>query len=90
MAKKEIKVSPRLFAFVKEKRLAGLDLRPGYTSPWFATGKINVNEVARIVKKGLESQFETYSWEHMIDDLDLTREEKAWAKRHTEYAVRVI
>ncbi len=47
-------------------------------------------EVVRQVKKGLESQFETYSWDQMIDDLDLTPEEKAWAKQHTEYAVHVI
>ncbi len=52
--------------------------------------QIDADKVAYYVKKGLESQFETYSWDQMIDDLDyLTPEEKAWAKQHTTYAVKV-
>ena len=51
---------------------------------------VDEEKVAYTVKKGLEAQFETYSWEDMIDDLGLTRDEAAWAKEHTTYAVKVI
>ncbi len=42
--------------------------------------------ILRQVSKALEYQFETYSWENMINDIqDLTLEEKRWAKDHTSY-----
>ena len=39
------------------------------------------------VAKALESQFEIYSWEDMIDDCLLTEEEEAWAKHNLSYKV---
>ena len=38
------------------------------------------------VNKGLSFQFDTvYTWENMIDDLDLTDEEKSWAKENITF-----
>ena len=39
------------------------------------------------VGKGLDCQFEMYSWDKMIDDAleDCTKEEKEWAKTHISY-----
>jgi hypothetical protein len=46
-------------------------------------------EILRQVNKGLEWQFETYSWSHMINDalsgIGFTKEEIEWAKDHTGY-----
>lgn len=50
----------------------------------------NVIKILNIVGKGLDRQFELYSWENMINDLDLTVEEKKWAKKHLCYKVYVI
>lgn len=36
-----------------------------------------------LLQSALESQFECYTWATMIDDLDLTPEEKQWAKDTT-------
>jgi len=41
------------------------------------------------VENGLDSQFEMYSWENMLDDLGLTRREKLYAMELT-YVVREI
>lgn len=45
------------------------------------------HRIKHIVQKGLECQFNIYSWEDMIDDLDLTPKEKEWAKKHLSYRV---
>jgi hypothetical protein len=38
------------------------------------------------VGKALDYQFEIYSWDNMINDIDdLTEEEKQWAKEHISY-----
>lgn len=42
-------------------------------------------EILSIVNGGLVNQFQTYSWLNMIDDLDLTKQEKEWAKEHIDY-----
>lgn len=45
-------------------------------------------EILRQVNKGLEWQFDSYSWADMIEDAlgaDFTPEEKRWAKEHTGY-----
>lgn len=41
------------------------------------------------VEKGLDSQFECYSWEKMLDDLGLSRREKLYAMELT-YTVQEI
>ena len=47
--------------------------------------KIDTELVLYKVQKGLESQFDNYSWDTMIDDLELTKAEKEWAHHHTGY-----
>ena len=42
------------------------------------------------VSKGLECQFEIYSWDNMIDDLDLTKKEKEFAKNNIGYKAYII
>jgi len=45
-------------------------------------------EILRTVNKGLEWQFESYTWSQMIADcmeVGFTKEEIAWAKYHTGY-----
>jgi len=37
------------------------------------------------VSKALDSQFEMYTWEDMIDDCDLTADEKKWALENIGY-----
>jgi hypothetical protein len=47
-------------------------------------------EILRQINKGLEWQFESYTWADMIDDcmdngLGFTKEEINWAKNNTGY-----
>lgn len=43
-------------------------------------------EILNIVGKSLDYQFESYSWFDMIDDImDLTEEEKDFAKENISY-----
>jgi hypothetical protein len=46
-------------------------------------------EILYRVNRGLEFQFDTYSWAHMIEDalssMEFTRDEIEWAKEHTGY-----
>ena len=43
-------------------------------------------EILNIVGKALDYQFESYSWFDMIDDImDLTKEEKDYAKEEISY-----
>lgn len=49
-------------------------------------------EILKIVKEVFNIQFEMYTWEDMIDDIadvDLTSEEKAWAKENISYEVKM-
>jgi len=39
------------------------------------------------IGKAVDSMFEIYSWEQMIDDCDLTPEEKEYAKQNLSYKV---
>jgi len=45
-------------------------------------------DVMYCVAKGLESQFEMYSWEDMLNDLELTPREKKFAMDELCYAVK--
>ena len=47
--------------------------------------EVNPDYVLDKVDDGLGYQFMMYSWSNMIDDLDLTDKEEAWAKEHTSY-----
>ena len=52
--------------------------------------KIDIESVKSAVQDGLCAQFDgIYSWSNMIDDLDLSPEEKAWAKEHTIHRVEI-
>jgi len=46
-------------------------------------------EILYRVKKGLDYQFDIYSWSTMIEDalssMEFTKEEIEWAKEHTGY-----
>ena len=46
-------------------------------------------EILRQINKGLEWQFETYTWANMVNDCllinDFTKKEIEWAKIHTGY-----
>lgn len=49
-------------------------------------------EILKIVKEVFNIQFEMYTWEDMIDDIadvDLTSEEKAWAKENIYYEIKI-
>jgi len=52
-------------------------------------GKISKDrkrEILRQVNKALEAQFETYSWQDMMNDIpDLSPEERKWAAENTGY-----
>ena len=51
----------------------------------------NTNRILRVVDQGLTAQFcSTYSWANMIDDLELTAEEKDWAKDHICYKAYIL
>ncbi len=43
----------------------------------------------RALTEALGIQFDMYSWEDIIGDLDLTDEEKKWAKENTWPEVKV-
>jgi len=44
------------------------------------------SRILELVGKALNYQFETYSWEKMIDDTTgLTKREKEWAKKNIDY-----
>ncbi len=45
---------------------------------------VDVNMVLYRVSKALNLQFETYTWENMIDDCDLTPAEAKWAKKNID------
>ena len=52
---------------------------------------IEKSRVKYLVSKALDYQFEGYSWESMIDDIDdLTNEERKWAKEHLTYKVEEV
>jgi hypothetical protein len=42
------------------------------------------------IGKALDWQFSNYSWWQMIDDTDLTKEEKEWAKEHISYKAYIF
>lgn len=47
---------------------------------------INQEKITQRISNALDSQFEIYSWEDMINDCDdLTPEEKIWAKNNLSY-----
>jgi hypothetical protein len=48
---------------------------------------INESEVKRQIRKALDAQFELYSFEKMVNDCELTDEEKRWAVEHLTYGV---
>jgi hypothetical protein len=52
--------------------------------------KIEQASILRIVQKGLEIQFDIYSWDNMIDDLELTKEEAYWAKKNISYKAYIL
>ena len=49
---------------------------------------IDKEKITDTIRKGLEWQFDNYSFGDMINDLDLTDEEKKWAKENLTYDVR--
>jgi hypothetical protein len=52
---------------------------------------INTQSVRDEVMDAMMAQFEMYSWDTMIDDIDhLTPEEKAWAKEHLSPTIEVL
>ena len=47
---------------------------------------MNKTNVLRLVNKALDINFDLYSWERMIDDIEgLTKREKAYAKNYLYY-----
>jgi hypothetical protein len=48
------------------------------------------DEILYEVNKGLEAQFISYSWYNMIDDLQLSKAEKEWAKQHTTFRAVMV
>ena len=48
---------------------------------------INEHEVRRQLQKALDAQFEAYSFEKMVNDCELSDEEKKWAVEHLTYGV---
>ena len=46
--------------------------------------------ILNIVNDGLVAQFEVYTWEQMIDDLELTETQKAWAKENIDYKAYIL
>lgn len=48
---------------------------------------LNIEIIKSKVNSGLNAQFETYSWEDMLRDCDLTPEERIWAKNHLSYTL---
>ena len=51
----------------------------------FPSRRINEEEVKRQLRKALDSQFEIYSFENMVNDCNLTDKEKRWAVGHLTY-----
>ena len=49
----------------------------------FVPTRGNIENIKRRVEQGVSSQFEVYTWWNMLDDCNLTAEEKEWAKYHT-------
>ena len=52
--------------------------------------KINPEYILNRVNKALDTQFEIYTWEDMLNDCDLTKEEKQWAKENISYKAYII
>lgn len=50
------------------------------------------DEIIERVGQALTTQFETYSWEQMIDDAleDASPVDREWAKRHLDYKLVVL
>ena len=51
---------------------------------------VDKDYVLERVKKALECQFESYSWEEMLDDCELTKEELKFAEEHIGYKAYII
>lgn len=50
-------------------------------------------DTPRIIKEvsnALDAMFEGYDWANLIDDLDLTKEEKNWANANLMYKVAQV
>jgi len=52
--------------------------------------KIDKEFILNRVGKALDCQFETYTWEDMLNDCDLTQEELEWAKENIGYKAYII
>ena len=54
--------------------------------------KIEIDKyyVLNRVSKGLEYQFEGYTWFDMLDDCGLSPEELTWAKEHICYKAYIL
>ena len=51
---------------------------------------IDKDYILNRVGKGLDSQFECYSWEQMIKDCELTPEEEKWAIENIGYRIYIM
>jgi len=52
--------------------------------------KIDTDKIEHALNRGVKSQFEFYSFSDMIDDLDLTEEERKYANENYEPGVRFV
>ena len=52
--------------------------------------KIDKDYVLNRVSKALDCQFEIYSWYDMLNDCELTKAEREWAKEHISYRAYII
>lgn len=51
---------------------------------------IDKDYVLNRVSKGLEYQFESYTWFDMLEDCNLTPEELKWAQEHICYKAYIL
>ncbi len=57
---------------------------------WYQRKKADKQYILNKVNDGLVAQFEMYSWHDMINDCDLTPEQKAWAKENIDYRAYIL
>jgi len=52
--------------------------------------KIDKHHVLRRINKALQYQFQSYSWNDMLNDCVLTPEELNWARENVDYKAYII
>ena len=74
-------------AFTLEQALSELDEAGYMEGEESESDEIDPEQVMSKVRTGLCAQFQIYTWNHMIDDCDLTEGQKKWAKKNLDYSV---